>query len=193
MNGLDRFLAGLLWCLGILCVAGIIHILVVFNLAKLQRSDPVGRISALIKPDGLTLLPRASPGAEWAPFSDPALAQGGCLFDLSQSPMRLRGAIEADRMLTLSFRTSDGAVFYSMTDRAAQRGRIDVLVLTPDQLESLEAEADDEDPPAQELRLVAPTTKGFVLVNALAAFPSDRLNAEQRVRAISCEAEAEGK
>jgi hypothetical protein len=39
------------------------------------------------------------------------------------------------------------------------------------------------------LRLVAPTTKGFVLVNALAAFPSGRLEAEQRVKAISCEAE----
>jgi uncharacterized membrane protein len=189
MSGFDRFLAGILWALGVLCVAGIIHILVVFNVAKLQRNNPYVRISALTKTSGLTLLPRVSPGAESAPFSDPALAQGACLFDLTQSPMRLRGEIDGDRMLTLSFRTSDGDVFYSMTDRAAQRGRIDVLVLTPDQLENLEAEAADDEAPAQELRLVAPTTKGFVLVNALAAFPSDRLDAEQRVKTISCEAE----
>ncbi len=76
-----------------------------------------------------------------------------------------------------------------MTDRAAQRGAIDVLLLTADQLETLEAETDEDEPAPQELRLVAPTTKGFVLVNALAAFPSGRLEAEQRVKAISCEPE----
>ncbi len=189
MSAFDRFLAGVLWCLGILCVAGITHILITFNLAKVQPNDPFGRISALMKTSGLNLLPRVTSGAEWAPFSDPAVAQGACLFDLTQAPMRLRGELDEDRMLTLSFRTSDGDVFYSITDRAAQRGRIDVLVLTPDQLENLEAEADEDEAPAQELRLVAPTVKGFVLVNALAAFPSDRADAEQRVKAISCETE----
>jgi uncharacterized membrane protein len=170
-------------------VAGIVHILVIFNLTKLQKNDPLTRISALAKTSTLTLLPRAGPDTGLAPFSDPALAQGACLFDLSRGPMHLRGEIEADRMLTLSFRTSGGDVFYSMTDRAAQRGQIDVLVLSPDQLETLEA--DDDEEPAQALRLVAPTTKGFVLVNALAAFPGDRAEAERRVMAISCEAETE--
>jgi uncharacterized membrane protein len=189
MSGLDRLAAGLLWCLAVLCVAGIVHILAVFNLPSLERNDPLARIAALTKTGGLALLPRVSPGAEWAPFSDPALAQGACLFDLTHSPMRLRGEIDGDRMLTLSFRTAGGDIFYSMTDRAAQRGRIDVLVLTADQLENLEAETDEDAPAPQELRLVAPTTKGFVLVNALAAFPSQRIEAEQRVKAIACEPE----
>jgi uncharacterized membrane protein len=189
MSGLDRFLAGLLWCLAILCVAGIVHILAVFNLPKFERNGPFARIAALTKTGELTLLPRAGPGAEWAPFSDPALAQGACLFDLSHSPLRLSGDIDGDRMLTLSFRTPGGDVFYSMTDRAAQRGRIDVLLLTAEQLDDLEAETDEDEPAPQELRLVAPTTKGFVLVNALAAFPSQRAEAERRVKAISCEPE----
>ena len=190
MSGLDRLAAGLLWCLGVLCVAGIVHILAVFNLPKLERAEPLARIAALTKRSELTLLPQAVPGAEWAPFSDPALAQGACLFDLTHGPMRLSGEIDGDKMLTLSFRTPAGDIFYSMTDRAAQRGRIDVLVLTPEQLETLEAETDEDEPAPQELRLVAPTTKGFVLVNALAAFPSQRTEAEQRVKAISCEPEA---
>ncbi|MGA2638113.1 DUF1254 domain-containing protein [Methylocella sp.] len=189
MSGLDRFLAALLWCLAVLCVAGLVHILAVFNLPKFERNGAFGRIAALTKASGLTLLPRVAPGAEWAPFSDPALAQGACRFDLTHNPMRLRGEIDGDRMLTLSFRTPAGDIFYSMTDRAAQRGTIDVLLLTADQLETLEAETDEDEPAPQELRLVAPTTKGFVLVNALAAFPSGRIEAEQRVKAISCEPE----
>jgi uncharacterized membrane protein len=190
VSRLDRVFAGILWGLAVFCVAGIVHILAVFNLPKLERTDAMGRISAFVQGSDLALLPRPGPGAAWAPFSDPALAQGACLFDLTQSPMRLRGAVDGDRMLTLSFRAPAGDVFYSMTDRAAQRGHIDVLVLTADQLDTLEAGADDE-APAQELRLVAPTAKGFVLVNALAAFPGDRSEAEQRVKAISCEPEAE--
>ncbi len=189
MSGLDRLFAAILWCLAILCVAGIVHILAVFNLPKLARNGPFGRVAALTRPAGMTPLPRVGPGAEWAPFSDPALAQGACLFDLTHNPMRLSGEIAGDRMLTLSFRTTSGDVFYSMTDRAAQRGRIDVLLLTAEQLDDLEAETDDDEPAPQELRLVAPTTKGFVLVNSLAAFPSQRSEAEQRVKAISCEPE----
>ena len=188
MSGLDRFFAAILWCLGILCVAGIVHILAIFYLPRLERNGPYGRIAALVKPGEMTPLPRVGPGAEWAPYSDPALAQGACLFDLTRGPMRLSGDI-GDKMLTLSFRATSGDVFYSMTDRAAQHGRIDVLLLTPDQLDNLEAESDDDEAPPQELRLIAPATKGFVLVNALAAFPSERGEAEQRVKAISCQPE----
>ncbi len=186
MNRLDRVLAGILWCLGILFTAALVHLLAVFNLHKFEGKDPLSRLSALAKPGEMTLLPRAAPGHEWAPFSDPALAQGVCIYDLSRNPVRLSGEIDGDKMLTLSFRTPTGEIFYSMTDRAAQHGKIDVLILTPDQLESLEAEADDDEEAPQELRLVAPAQKGFVLVNALAAFPSERQEAEERVKAMVC-------
>lgn len=189
MSGLDRLFAGILWCLGVLCVAAIVHILAILNLPRFDRNGPFARIAALAQPAGLTQLPQAAPGAEWAPFSDPALAQGACLFDISRHPVRVSGEVGADRMLTLSFRTPAGDTFYSMTDRAAQRGGIDVLLLTAEQLEKLEADADEDEPAPQELRLVAPTTTGFVLINALAAFPSQRAEAEARVKAISCEAE----
>jgi uncharacterized membrane protein len=186
MNRLDRLLAGVLWCLGVLFTAAAIHILAVFNLPKLLGKDPYSRLSALAKTGEMTVLPRTGAGTGWAPFADPALAQGACLYDLSREPIRLTAETDSDRMLTLSFRTPAGDIFYSMTDRAAQHGKIDVLILTADQLENLEAETDDDDEAPQELRLVAPTTKGFVLVNAFAPFPSERLEAEQRVKAIRC-------
>ncbi|WP_051335640.1 DUF1254 domain-containing protein [Methylocapsa acidiphila] len=186
MNRLDRLLAGFLWLLGLLFVAGVAHIIAIFALPRLEAKDAYGRLAALAKPGELTLLPPARPGAEVVPFSDPALAQGVCLFDLAQGPLRVQGKAEGDRLLTLSFRSPSGEVFYSMTDRAAQHGKIDVLLLSPDQLESLETEADDDENPSQELRLVAPTRRGFVVVNSLALTPSDMSAASERVMAMSC-------
>jgi len=189
MSRLDRFFAVLLWVLGVLFVAGIVHVVAIFALPDLEPKDAFGRLSALAQPARLTVLPPPRPGAEVMPFADPAVAQGVCLFDLSQGAVRLQGKVERDRLLTLSFRTPAGEVFYSMTDRAAQHGRIDVLLLSPAQLEALETEADDEDEPPQELRLVAPSRRGIIFVTSLAALPSERPEAEERIKAISCDVE----
>lgn len=189
MSRLDRFFAALLWLLGVLCVAGIVHIVTIFALPEREEKDAFGRLSAMAQPAQLALLPRPRPGAEFAPFSDPAVAQGVCLFDLSQGPLRLHGDIDPDRMITLSFRTPAGRIFYSMNDRAAQHGKIDVLVLSAEQLESLEAETDEDDDSGQELRLVAPMQKGFIFINSLAALPSEWSEAEQRIKAFSCATE----
>ena len=188
MSLLDRILAGALWALAALLCAVAVHILSVLYLPKLVGDEPMGRLAPLAAFGETRLLPRATPAAQWAPFLDPAMAQAACLFDLSRAPLRVSGEVEPGRMLSLSFRDPSGEAFYSMTDRAAQRGRIDVLLLTPEQLDEVEAE-DDEDAPAQELRLVAPGVSGFVLVNALAGFPGDRADAERRAKAILCKPE----
>jgi uncharacterized membrane protein len=100
----------------------------------------------------------------------------------------LHADVEGGRLLTFSFRTSAGQAFYSMTDLAAQQGKIDVVVLTAAQLEIVEAE-DDEDDPSQDLRLVAPEPRGFVIVSALAVYQSDRADAEERVKSVICAVE----
>ncbi len=182
MNWLDRALAGLLWLLGVLFVAATVHIIAIFALPRLEGKDAFARLSAFARPVGLTLLPAPGPEGATMPFADPAIAQGVCLFDLARGAVRLRGKVEGDRLLTLSFRAPSGEVFYSMTDRAAQHGKIDVLLLSPAQLETLEAEADDDEDPPQELRLVAPTRRGIILVNSLAVTPSERPEAEEESR-----------
>jgi hypothetical protein len=75
-----------------------------------------------------------------------------------------------------------------MSGLAAQQGKIDVVLLTPAQLEIVEAD-DDEDNPSQDLRLIAPDTKGFVIVSALAALPGEKADAAERVKAVSCTVE----
>ena len=187
MNQIDRLLAALLWLLGVLAIAGITHIVAVFALPEIAAKDTYARISELAKPGQLTM-PPSRPDKQVMPFADPAMVQSVCPFDLSQGGLRLHADVEGGRLLTFSFRTSAGQVFYSMTDLAAQQGKIDVVVLTAAQLEIVEAE-DDEDDPSQDLRLVAPEPRGFVIVSALADYQSDRADAEERAKSVSCAVE----
>jgi uncharacterized membrane protein len=186
ISWLDWLLASLLWLLAMLFVAGLVHIVSIFALPELAQKDAYSRLSTLTQPGQLSLLPAPLPGQEYAPFEDPALVQGVCLYDLDRGPLELSADIIGDGLLTFSFRTRTGRVFYSMTDKAASHGKIDVLVLTPKQLEAVEADDDEEELP-QELRLTAPEKKGFVLINALAAFPSERANIETLVKSMNCE------
>jgi uncharacterized membrane protein len=188
MNRIDRLLAVLLWLLGILAVAGITHIVAIFALPDLTAKDTYAQISELAKPGQAAVLPQSRPDKQFMPFADPAMVQSICPFDLSEGGLRLHADVEADRLLTLSFRTSAGQVFYSMSDLAAQQGKIDVVVLTPAQLEIVEADDDDDDP-SQDLRLIAPETKGFVIISALAAYQGERAEAEERVKSVACTVE----
>jgi uncharacterized membrane protein len=185
MSLVDRLLAALLWLLAVIAVAGLTHILAIFALPAISAKDPYARALELAKAAQLTILPPVSLDKQSIPFADPALVQAVCPFDLAQGGLRLHADVEGDRLLTLSFRTRAGRVFYSMTDLGAQQGKMDVLVLTPGQLEIVEA-GDEQDNPSQDLRLIAPETQGFVVVSTLAAYPSERADAENRLRSVSC-------
>jgi uncharacterized membrane protein len=187
----DRLIAGALFFLAVICIAGIVHILSIFILPALVEDDAFARLSQVGKPAHMVMLPHPNPVTKLVPFADPAIARGLCLFDLSKDALRLRGTLEPDELVTFSFRTRNGYVFYSMTDRAAQHGAIDVLLLSQAQLEAIEAAptATEEDEPVQELRLVAPEIQGIIFVDALAAFPGEWSKAVQRVARVTCEAE----
>ncbi len=189
MNATDRFLAGVLLALATACVAGIVHIVSILAIPRLVAADPFTRLSALTEPARLQLLPRPAPGTPLPPFSDPSVARGVCLFDLSKAPLRLVGKTDADRSLTLSFRTPDGHVFFSMTDRAAVRGVLNILVVSASLLEEIEASSSADEESPQELRLVAPTPRGIILVDALSVLPGEWTRAEERVTRIRCDAE----
>ncbi len=189
MSWTDRLLTLLLYGLGVLFVAALVHLIAVLAMPELAPNDAYARLSAFAKTAEPVLLPQALPGHALTPFEDPASVQAVCLFDLSHGSLHVRGKVDHEGLVGLSFRSRDGRIFYAMTDRGAVHGNIDVRVLTAAQLGALQ-EQDDEDNPPQELRLVAPQLKGFVLINALAAYPSERAAAEARALAINCAPEA---
>jgi uncharacterized membrane protein len=183
----DRLFSLLLYATGGLFVAALVHLVAILVMPQVAPRDAYARLGAFAKPGQMMLLPQALPGHQLTPFEDPALAQAVCLYDLANGPLHLHADLPDNRLLTVSFRTRTGQIFYSMTDRASLHGTIDVRIMTQAQLDAEQASDDDEnDQPLKELRLVAPDSKGFVLVNALANYPSERADAEAEVKSVSC-------
>jgi uncharacterized membrane protein len=181
----DWLLGVLPWLAGVLVIAGLVHISSILAMPRLAPDDAYMRIAAAAPLHQVSLLQATAPGERATPFEDPALAQGLCRYDLSQGPLRLRATLAPDALMLFSFHARFGQVYYSMTDRSATRGKLEMLLLTPGQLESVEAQ-DSEDELPQELRLVAPTLQGFLLFRALAERPGDYVEAQKRIAAISC-------
>jgi uncharacterized membrane protein len=185
MTFIHRLLTLCLYGLGVVFMAGLVHLISVLAMPQLAPRDGFTRLAAFAKARQPVLLPQPLPGHEVTPFEDPTLAQAVCLFDLSHGPLRVGASLDQDALLTLSFRSRTGRVFYAMTDKAAVHGKIDIRVMTAAQLAAAQAQ-DDEDNPPQELRLVAPQPQGFVLIDALAPRPSERAAAEARALSVIC-------
>lgn len=116
--------------------------------------------------------------------ADPLTAIGVCGFDLADGPLRI-SARSGQTPLALSVHIRGGGVFYAVTDKAAQRGVIEFVVLSQLQLEERLARDDDGDS-QRELRVVAPARQGIVVIRALVRQPSDRPVAEALVKGMAC-------
>jgi uncharacterized membrane protein len=179
----DAVLGLLPYVFGVFVVAGIVHIVSIFAMPRLATRDAFTRVAALAPLNRTTLLPPEARNA--LPNEDPATVLGVCRYDLAQGPVHLTGTMAPDALMLFSFHGRFGEVYYSMTDRGASRGRLDVLVLTAAQLEDVEAQ-DVADELPQELRIVAPSREGFILFRALAEQDGDAADARKRVSSIGC-------
>lgn len=181
MSGLGRIVfavvAGLI-------LAGIVHLGAVLALPRATHPNADERLAPLAPLHKMVLMPRAEPQTAGLPFRDPAAAMAVCRFDLAGGPVRIE-ATPGGSFMSFAFYTPTGGVFYAITDRSATRGRIEVVLVTQSQLEDLQA-GDPEDEPVSELRLLAPSSRGFVTVRALALEPGLQDEAEARVRAARC-------
>lgn len=175
----------LTWLLGTVLVASIVHITSVFLLPALAQMDSYSRLAPLLDGDGFRVLPAATPDAETLPFTDPGTVLAVCRYDLARGPWRVRIAIDSEALTSLSFRSRTGTVFHVLTDRAALRGKLDVLLGTVAQIDAAEA-ADSDDSPTREVRLVAPTTTGMVFVRAMPPSAGGMETLRRRLSAADC-------
>ena len=187
-----RLVGGSLWLLAGALVTALTHFAAILILPRLAPRDAAHRLAPLLASDHMALLPQASPASTLIPFGDPAVVQSACFFDLAAKPVRIRANVEEGKLLTLSFRTREGQVFYAMTDRAALRGSIDIRLVNDEQLQAVEAGDDEDQGLPTELRLKAPSQRGMVIATALVARSADRADAESRVKAVECHPEAVG-
>jgi uncharacterized membrane protein len=126
----------------------------------------------------------------WLPKHDPAASVAACAFDLSNGPLRVSTKTNS-LFQSLSFHGRGGSVFYAVTDRAAVRGELELVVMTRRQLDEALA-AEDEEAPNRDVRIVAPRREGFVVIRVVAPFPSYREAAEATAKGVSCTVDAGG-
>jgi len=186
----DRYLDLVPWAIATLLIAGIVHIVSVLLMPAVAPRDAFARLAELANTsearNGLVLLPAMAPGLELLPFEDPAFAEGVCVYDLSKGLLRVSAPADGEDYLALSFHAGAGRIYHAITDRSAIKGKIDIVIGDARQIEALEAN-DDEDAPPQEVRLTAPTKRGFVLVRSLAKRDSDQERARNRLNTVMCE------
>jgi uncharacterized membrane protein len=183
---MDMIARALPWVVAMLLFAALTHFIAILILPAVATRDAYDRLEAWGKSDHMVLMPPVAPGRAIIPFRDPATVQGMCFYDLAKAPVRVKTTVEEGRLLTLSFRTREGKIFYAMNDRAALRDTIDIRLLSEGQLAAVEASEDEDRGLSAELRLKAPTAEGLIVATALVARPSEREDAEARIKAISC-------
>lgn len=181
MSERSRFLLATL-CGLVLAVA--VHIVIVLGSPRYAEQDAYSRLRHTIVADNAEIVSPPGGGPTWIPRPDPAIAVAACAFNLNEGPVRVSSTPGA-LFQSLSFHAKGGGVFFAVTDRAAVRGELELVVLTRRQLDEALAEEDENDP-SRDVRIVSPRTEGFVVVRVAAPFPSQRAQAEEAAKGVSC-------
>ena len=124
----DRFFSLLLYVTGVLFVAGLVHIVSISRHAACRaRMMPIPAFRGAREAGQDDIIAAGSSPAMRSRLSRiPPWSQAVCLYDLADGPLHVHADLPDNRLLTISFRTRTGEVFYSMTDRASLHGTIDV-------------------------------------------------------------------
>jgi uncharacterized membrane protein len=184
----DRYFYYLPWAAATLLVAGIVHLVSVLLTPTVAPRDAYARILEAVGAapvNRLVALPPMAPGAEALPFEDPAFAEAVCVYDLTQGMLRVAASADGEDYLALSFHARAGRIFHAITDRAAIKGKIDIVIGDARQMEALQSASEEASP--QEVRITAPTKRGFVLLRSFARRPSDQARARERLASVTCE------
>lgn len=182
------FLRAVYYAVLVAIVATLTHFFALLTIPSVAERDAYARVAALGAPFKTVPLPPAGPKSRDFPFADPAVAASVCLYDLSGGPVRARLALGRAAFSALSVHSRRGVVFYALTDRAANKGRMEALLVTPEQLRTLVAH-DDEDNPSDDLRIVSPTLQGFVMARVLTASPDQAAAAAEQAASMTCQPE----
>ncbi len=172
-----------------LVLAGLVHVGTVLLIPGLSETDALSRAQSSETLDHampvytLATGDTPAPAEAWLPIPDPSVAVGLCAYDLADGPMRV-SARTGPLMLSLAVHGRRGA-FYAVTDQAAVRGALDLVVLTRAQYDEALANADDNEV-SHDVRIVAPERRGYVVVRVIAALPSQRSAANAAIQAVSC-------
>jgi len=169
-------------------LAAAVHIAIILAVPRYAEQDAYSRLQETMSADNAQIVSAPGGAPTWLPQPDPAVALAACAFDLQDGPVRV-SARTGPLLQSISLHAKGGGVFYALTDRAAVRGELELVVMTRRQLDEALAQ-DDESDPSRDVRIVAPRREGLVIVRVAAPLPSLRSQAEEAAKAVSCAVDA---
>ena len=172
-----------LWALGALLLAGIVHLGTVLVLPRMASQDAYARVSAIAPVNAVVAVPSPTPENAVMPFMDPAFEVSICRYDLSRSPLKFSVPI-SQAYTSVSFYTRSDVAYYAINDRAAGRRMIELDLMTTDQRAALPE--NEEITAADRLIVTSPTTTGLIVIRALAPEPGLVAAARAALAAAQC-------
>ncbi len=163
-------------------LGAIAHIVSILAMPALAERNAYARLSELMDSNVLTLLPDPTPQEQTLPMTDPAFISAICLYDLSQSPLKVRVPATAD-YTSVSFYTSEALAFYALSDQAAGKV-IELDLMTTKQKAALPE--DEEITAADRLVIESPTREGVVAVRAFVRERGMRELVRKQLEAATC-------
>lgn len=168
----------------ILSLAGIIHIAVILLVPRLATADGWSRLEAAASTGRFAELDGAG-GPVGVKGLDPLFVNGACRLDLADAVARVH--VEApDRLWSLALYDSSGTIIFSLNDRTAIDGRVDMEVTAADPAEAgLAAGGDD-----RIIRVESRVADVIALLRIFAPDTAARTEARSILAAASCGAAA---
>jgi uncharacterized membrane protein len=181
LGGLAAFL------LAVLFLAGAVHICAILLVPTFARQDGWSRL-AKFAGEGRFLEVRAvGPQAADAAGLDPLFVTGACRLNLGEAPVAITLAAR-ERFWSLALYEPKGTIIFSLNDRTAVEGRLDMLVVNPAQNNLLRQQA----PAASDQSIVVESRSDdlVALVRLFAPTSAAQTEARRIIGAAECVAEA---
>lgn len=113
-------------------LAGVIHICTILLVPSFARTDGWSRLAAFAGEDEFTPIPVRDPARANVAGLDPLFVNAACRLRLGATPVGI--AVEArDRFWSLALYDRKGTIIFSLNDRTAIDGQLDMMVVTPAQ------------------------------------------------------------
>jgi uncharacterized membrane protein len=126
------------YAIGTALLAGAVHIVVIMLIPYLARDDGWSRLSAHAGEDTFAELPVGQAADDGVAGLDPLFVTGACRISLAEAPAGI--TLDArDRFWSVALFDPQGTIVFSINDRTAVQGRLDMIVVDPEQNALLQA------------------------------------------------------
>ncbi|SDT98763.1 DUF1254 domain-containing protein [Stappia sp. ES.058] len=167
-----------------LFLGGIIHVAVVMSVPHFVPVTAYARVAGFGQDGVFNRLPDTRAGAEPLPMLDPMMLHAACRFDLAAGPLKIEAAMPPP-FWSFALFNARGEAIYSLNDRTSGNdGKLDVLVITTEQLSVLR----EDPPPGLEDLIVIETveTLGYALLRSFDGDPMRRDIKEAALAQATC-------